>query len=51
MEVLDQEVAPARPVDQERPHLVKRLRIDLTALRGLAGPPPALRTLGNYIGI
>src|SRR5712691_1950593 len=32
MQVLDQEVAPALAVAKQRPHLVERLRVDLTAL-------------------
>jgi hypothetical protein len=51
VEVLDQEIAPARPVGQERLHLVERLRIDLAALRGPAGAAAAFRRLGNCIGI
>jgi hypothetical protein len=51
VQVLDQQVAPARPVDQQRLHLLERLRIDLAALGGPAGPPSALRGVGNYIGI
>ena len=31
MQMLDQQIAPARPVDQQRLHFFKRLRIDLAA--------------------
>ena len=33
VQVLDQQVAPARPVAEQRAHLVERLRLDLAALR------------------
>jgi hypothetical protein len=49
--MLDQQIAAAGPVGQERLHLVERLRIDLAALGGPAGTPAALGRLGNYIGI
>jgi hypothetical protein len=35
MQMLDQEIALARAVAEERPHLGKRARIDLPAFRGL----------------
>ena len=38
MQVLDQQIAPARPVAEQRPHLFERARIDLPALRGSRGP-------------
>ena len=41
MQVLDQEVAPARAVAEERAHLVERLRIDLPPLRRFARLAPA----------
>jgi hypothetical protein len=39
MEMLDQEIAPARPRVEKRSHLRQRLRIDLAALGGAPGPP------------
>ena len=33
MQVLDQEIAPARAIAEQRPHLVERSRVELTALR------------------
>src|ERR671911_37876 len=38
MKVLDQEIAPPRPVAEERTHLVLRLRIDLAPLREFTRP-------------
>ena len=35
MQVLDQQIAPARPVAEQRTHLVERRRIDLAAFRRL----------------
>ena len=32
MQVFDQEIAPARPVGQQRAHFIQRLGVDLTAL-------------------
>ena len=32
MQMLDQQIAPARPVGQQRPHFVERRRVDLAAL-------------------
>ena len=37
VQMLDQQVAPARPVGQQRAHLVERLRVDLAALWACAG--------------
>ena len=37
VQVLDQEIAPALAVAQERAHLVERLGLDLAALGGPAG--------------
>jgi hypothetical protein len=51
MEMLDQQVAPARPVAQERLHLGERAGVDLAALGGAGRAPPALRVLGNCVGI
>src|SRR5262245_27667366 len=42
MQVLDQEVAPARPVAKQKLDLVRGRRIDLTALLRRLRPPPAL---------
>ena len=46
MQMLDQEIAPARPVGEQRAHLVERRRIDLAAFGrarrpALAGAPAA----------
>ena len=41
MQMLDQQVAPARPVGQKREHFLARRRIDLTALRGARRPAAA----------
>ena len=41
VQVLDQQVAPARPVAEQRADLVEGLRIDLPPLRRLARLPPA----------
>ena len=41
MQMLDQEIGPARPVAEEPAHLVEGLRIDLPPLRRLARLPPA----------
>ena len=40
MQVLDEQIAPARPIDEERLHLLKRLRIDLAALGRARRPAP-----------
>ena len=46
MQMLDQQIAPARPVAEQRAHLVERRRVDLAALRRLrraalaSGPDP-----------
>ncbi len=48
MQMLDQEVAPARPIAQQGAHLVARARIDLAALGGAAG---AAATFANCVGI
>ena len=37
VQVLDQEIAPARPVAQQRAHLLERRRVDLAALGRLRG--------------
>ena len=36
MQMLDQQIAPARPVAQQRAHFFERLRVDLAALRRAA---------------
>ena len=41
MQMLDQQIAPPRPVGQQRQHLFERLRIDLPALRRARRPAPA----------
>ena len=41
MQMLDQEIAPARPVGQQALNFFERRGVDLTALRGLPGAPPA----------
>ena len=41
MQMLDQQIAPARPVGEQRLHLVERLRIDLPALRRARRSAPA----------
>jgi hypothetical protein len=41
MQMLDQEIAPARPVAEQRLNFVKRLGIDLAALGGCRGPTAA----------
>ena len=41
MQMLDQQIAPARPVGEQRAHLVERRRIDLTALGRARRPAPA----------
>ena len=44
MEMLDQEIAPALALAQERTHLIERTRIDLAPLgRARRPPPPAAR--------
>jgi hypothetical protein len=51
VEMLDQQVAPARPIAQERLHLVEGAGVDLAALGGAGRTPPALRVFGNCVGI
>jgi hypothetical protein len=41
MQMLDQEVAPARPVSQKALNLFKSGGVDLTTFRGLPGAPSA----------
>jgi hypothetical protein len=41
VQVLDEQIAPARPVAKEREHFFERLGIDLTALRRARRPAPA----------
>jgi hypothetical protein len=41
MQMLDQEIAPARPIDEERLDVGSRLRIDLPALRRPRRPASA----------
>ena len=51
MQMLDQQVAPARPVAEQGAHLVERRRIDLAAFRRAAGPrpPPLLAAAARRI--
>jgi hypothetical protein len=52
MEMLDQEIAPPRPLAHERAHLFERARIDLAALGGARRPAPApAATLANCAAI
>jgi hypothetical protein len=39
MQMLDQKIAPAWPVGQQRKHFLQRFWIDLTALRGARRAP------------
>ena len=41
MQVFDQQIAAARPVDQQRTDFLQRIGVDLTAFRGLAGAAAA----------
>ena len=41
MQVLDQQVAPARPVGEQPAHLLERLQIDLATLGGARRPAAA----------
>ena len=41
MQMLDQQIAPARPVGEQRAHLVERRRVDLAALGRARRPAPA----------
>jgi hypothetical protein len=47
MQVLDQEIAPARALPEQRPHVRERLRIDLAALGGAPRPPASAGRLAN----
>jgi hypothetical protein len=49
--MLDQQVAPARPVAQEGLHVGEGTRVDLAALGGAGRAPPGLGVFGNCIGI
>ncbi len=40
MQMLDEEIAPARPIGQQREHFLQSFRIDLTALRRARRPAP-----------
>jgi hypothetical protein len=52
MEMLDQEIAPARPIAQKGADLGKRLGVDLAAFGGFRRTTPACATsFGNCIGI
>jgi hypothetical protein len=53
MQVLDQQVAPARRVAEQDAHFVSRYRIDLAALRGAARAavaPGAVAGTGRFHG-
>ena len=50
MQMLDQQVAPARPVAEQRAHFVERRRIDLAALRRLARPALAPGSVAAVLG-
>ena len=41
MQMLDQQIAPPRPIGEQRLHFFERLRIDLPALRCTRRPAPA----------
>ena len=41
MQMLDQQVAPARPVGEQRAYLIERRRVDLAALGRARRPAPA----------
>src|SRR5262249_62138486 len=45
VQMLDEKVAPAFPLAEERAHFVKRGRIDLAALRRARRPPASARRL------
>src|SRR4029077_1692447 len=53
VQMLDQEIAPARPFGQERTHFYQRLRIDLTALwrarRATPASPPGAWSFGGQL--
>ena len=52
MEMLDQEIAPARPVAQKGADLAERLGVDLAAFGRFRRTTPACATsFGNCIGI
>ena len=51
VQVLDQQVAPPRPVGKQRLHLGERVGLDLTAFRGAAGASTAASRSGNCAGI
>ena len=49
VQMLDEQIAPARPVGEQRKHFLERFRIDLTALRGArrAAPPGSPAVVGR----
>jgi hypothetical protein len=52
MEMLDQEIAPARPVAQKSANLGKRLGVDLAAFGGLGRTTATCAaSFGNCVGI
>jgi hypothetical protein len=50
MQMLDQEIAPARPIGQERTYFYQRLRIDLAALWRAGRATPATLPGGRSFG-
>ena len=46
MQMLDQEIAPARPITKQRAHFIKRLEIDLPALGRASRPSAAAAPVG-----
>ena len=50
MQVLDQQIAPARPVGQQRAHLRERRGVDLAALRRARRPAARRRLCRPAIG-
>ena len=60
MQMLDQQIAPARPVGEQRAHLLERRRIDLAALgrarrpaaaAGAVAPPSDAAESGMFMAI
>ena len=50
MQMLDQQIAPARPVAEQRDDLVERLRVDLAAFRRAARAVLAAEAFGAEWG-
>ena len=51
MQMLDQQIAPARARAEQRADLVERRRIDLAALRGAARPAAAVAVGASPVGL